>query len=133
MLVLMTRYGYRGFNRFLINPTSPRAAREVEWMAGLRSEIVSLVVKTRGAPPSARRLTRDRAIAAARADERVRERIRGNPSPRFRAEFSERWGVWLVSFHAGDRQLGFASVNRQGEVLEVGGAEEHDGEDCEPR
>jgi hypothetical protein len=40
MLVLLSRYGYRGFNRFLMNPSAPRAAREVDWMAGLRQEIV---------------------------------------------------------------------------------------------
>jgi hypothetical protein len=43
MLLLLTQYGYRGFNRFLMNPSARRAAQEVEWMAGLREEIVQSV------------------------------------------------------------------------------------------
>ena len=43
MLALLTQYGYRGFNRFLMNPSVLRSAQEVEWMAELRPEIVSLV------------------------------------------------------------------------------------------
>ncbi|MBN2592046.1 MAG: hypothetical protein JXA81_00960 [Sedimentisphaerales bacterium] len=45
MLLLLTRYGYRGFNRFLINPSAHRAAQEVKWMAELREEIVQQCVK----------------------------------------------------------------------------------------
>jgi len=40
MLLLLSQHGYRGFNRFLMNPSAPRAAQEVEWMATLRDEIV---------------------------------------------------------------------------------------------
>jgi hypothetical protein len=40
MLLLLSQYGYRGFNRFLMNPSAPRAAQEVEWMAVLHEEIV---------------------------------------------------------------------------------------------
>jgi hypothetical protein len=40
---LLTRYGYKGFNRFLMNPSARRAAQEVEWMAELREEIVQCV------------------------------------------------------------------------------------------
>lgn len=43
MLLLLSRYGYRGFNRFLMNPSAPRAAQEVEWMATLHQEIVQHV------------------------------------------------------------------------------------------
>jgi hypothetical protein len=43
MLMLLSQYGYRGFNRFLMNPSAPRAAQEVEWMAELRDEIVQCV------------------------------------------------------------------------------------------
>ncbi len=39
MLLLLSQYGYRGFNRFLMNPSAPRAAQEVEWMATLHEEI----------------------------------------------------------------------------------------------
>jgi hypothetical protein len=44
MLMLLTQHGYRGFNRFLMNPSAPLAAREVEWMAELREEIVQHVI-----------------------------------------------------------------------------------------
>jgi hypothetical protein len=50
MLLLLTKYGYRGFNRFLMNPSARRAAQEVEWMAQLRKEIVQSVVSKRGTP-----------------------------------------------------------------------------------
>lgn len=126
VLTLMTQYGYRGFNRFLMNPSARRASQEVEWMGKLRPEIVSLVVKTKGPPPALIRLTLEQAITAARANPRVATLLRGVPSPQFRAEFSEQWGVWVVHFLAGDRPLGFATVNRHGEVLEVGRADEHD-------
>ncbi len=43
MLVLLTQHGYRGFNRFLMNPSAPRAVQEVEWMAGLREEMIRRV------------------------------------------------------------------------------------------
>jgi len=52
LLVLLTRYGYRGLNRFLMNPSSPRSSLEVEWMARLRPEIVGLVVSGGGAGAS---------------------------------------------------------------------------------
>jgi len=44
MVTLLSQYGYRGFNRFLMNPSAPRAVQEVEWMAALREEIVQQVV-----------------------------------------------------------------------------------------
>jgi len=43
MLLLLTQYGYRGFNRFLMNPSARRAAQEVKWMSELRQEIVQCV------------------------------------------------------------------------------------------
>jgi hypothetical protein len=43
MLLLLRQYGYRGFNRFLMNPSARRAAKEVVWMAELRQEIVQCV------------------------------------------------------------------------------------------
>lgn len=47
MLVLLTQHGYRGFNRFLMNPSASRAAQEVRWMAGLREEMVQRVTGKR--------------------------------------------------------------------------------------
>jgi hypothetical protein len=54
MLVLLSRYGYRGFNRFLMNPSAPGAAREVEWMAELREEIVPRVIGAKNIEVGAR-------------------------------------------------------------------------------
>ncbi len=102
-------------------------------MAELRPEMVSMVVRTKEPPPEPTWLTREQAIDAARADLRMEKLLRNAPSPRIRAESSEQWGVWLIHFSDGDRRLGFASVNRQGEVVEVGGVDEHDDKDGEPR
>ena len=120
MLVLLTQHGYRGFNRFLMNPSAPRAAREVEWMVELRPEILALVVETKGTPPAVTLLTREQAIATARRDRHVQQLVRGVESVRTVAEFSDRWSVWLVHFFAGDREIAFASVSQDAKVLEVG-------------
>ena len=92
-----------------------------------------MVVRTKDPPPTSARLTREQAVEATRADERVRTLLQGILSPRFQAEFSEQWGVWLVHFSDSDRHLGFASVNGQGKVVEVGGVDKHDDKDGEPR
>ena len=47
MLLLLAQYKYRGFNRFLMNPSTRRAAQEVEWMAESREEIVQRVTGKR--------------------------------------------------------------------------------------
>jgi len=120
MVLLLNQYGYRGFNRFLMSPSSSRAAREVEWMAKLRPEIVSLVVKTKDSPPAAAPITRDQATVAARRNPRVEQLLRGVDPIRTTAEFSNRWNVWLVTFLSGDRRIAFASVSNDGDVLEVG-------------
>lgn len=46
-LVLLSQNDYRGFNRFLMNPSARAAAREVEWIAELRREIVDRVVQSK--------------------------------------------------------------------------------------
>ena len=132
MLVLLNQYGYRGFNRFLMNPTAARAAREVEWMLELRPQIVPLVVQTTQRPPAAALLTRENAIAAARTNRRVQELCDGVEPIGAVAEFSDRWNVWLVHFFAGDRQIAFASVSKEGKVLEVG-PPEADGQERDNR
>ncbi len=120
MLVLLNDHGYRGFNRFLMNPSASQAAREVEWMAELRPQLVPLVVQTTGAPAASAGIAREEAIAAARADRQVQQLLRAAEPTRVVAEFSDRYGVWLVHFYAGDRPMAFASVSREGEVVEAG-------------
>ena len=47
MFELLTQYGYRGFNRFLMNPSATRCVQELEWMAELKPEVVGLIVVTK--------------------------------------------------------------------------------------
>ncbi len=54
MLELLSQYGYRGFKRFLMNPSTPGSAQEVQWMAESRPDIVSWVSR-QGKPPEASR------------------------------------------------------------------------------
>jgi hypothetical protein len=72
------------------------------------------------------KITAVRAIAIARADDRAQEWRRGLDDVRSETEFSEQWQVWLVHFSAGDHRVGFASVSKDGKVLEVGAPEESD-------
>jgi len=126
MLTLLTQHGYRGFNRFLMNPSAPRAALEVQWMAELKPQIVSLVVESRKWPAAAAQLNSEQAIAAAKEDRRVQRFLEDIRSPRVQAEFSEQWRVWIIHFFAGERPVGLATVNSYGEVVEVEGINEHD-------
>jgi hypothetical protein len=119
-LLLLSNNGYRGFHRFLMNPSAPAARREVAWMAQLRREIVDRTVAAKAMPLKvAGQITAAQAIAAARASGRVRELLRGAQKVHATAEFSHRWNVWLVRFFSRDRGLGLASVSREGTVLEV--------------
>ncbi len=94
-------------------------------MGELQPEIVDLMVGTKPPPLKERQgITAERAIAVARADERVKELLKEFDDLRTEAEFSEKWRVWLVHFFAGDRRVAFASVSEEGEVLEVGLGEE---------
>ena len=113
MLLLLSRYGYRGFNRFLMNPSAPRAAQEVEWMAELRPEITSKVIQADGPRTMVEEITREQAIAGGRGCTSAAATPGGVETPRVTAEFSTRWNVWLVHFFANGRPLGFASVNQQ--------------------
>ena len=132
MLVLLNQYGYRGFNRFLINPSSARAAREVQWMAKLKTEIVDLVVTSKQ-PPRTGRVTPEQAIAAARANSRIEHLLRDLKPVRSTVEFSDQWNVWLIHFYSRDRHVAFASVSADGVVLEVAPPETDDQEHDESR
>jgi len=139
---ILRAYAQAGAKGFIYNgPTSDPGSKyrnSYRWLGELKSEITRLTVGTKrtarravGEPPGI--ATAADAIAAARADRMVQELLRGVDSPRVTAEFSQRWRVWLVHFFAGDRPLGFASVSREGEVLEVGGPEEGEREGDERR
>ena len=72
------------------------------------------------APERADRGTPADAIAAASACGEVKERLGSASALRVSARFVDAWNVWVVEFMQGDRRLAFATVNREGNVLEVG-------------
>jgi len=128
---ILRAYALAGAKGFIYNgPTSKPGTTyrsSYRWLGVLQSEIVDLVVDTKRPlleqPPG---ITSERAIHAARADERVQGLLKEFGDIRAEAEFSEQWKVWLVHFFVGDRRVGFASVGEEGQVLEVGGVETDD-------
>lgn len=128
---ILRTYAQSGAKGFIYNgPTSEPGSKyrgSYRWLGELKPEITTLMVETKRPPPEARwAMTTERAVTAARADERVQELLRGLDDVRAEAEFAERWQVWLVHFFVGERRVGFASVSEDGKVLEVGAAEENE-------
>jgi hypothetical protein len=128
---ILRAYAQSGAKGFIYNgPTSEPGSKyrgSYRWLGELKPEITTLMVETKRPPPEARwAMTTERAVTAARADERVQELLRGLDDVRAEAKFAERWQVWLVHFFAGERRVGFASVSEDGKVLEVGAAEENE-------
>lgn len=128
---ILRAYVQSGAKGFIYNgPTSGLGSKyrsSYRWLGELKPEVTALMVEMQRPLLEARRaMTAERAIAAARADERVGELVRGLDDVWADAEFAERWQVWLVYFFAGDRRVGFASVSEDGKVLEVGAAEENE-------
>jgi hypothetical protein len=126
---ILRAYAQSGSKGFIYNgPTSEPGSKyrgSYRWLGELKPEITTLMVETKRLPPEACwAMTAERAVTAARADERVQELLRGLDDVRAEAECAERWPVWLVHFFAGERRVGFASVSEDGNVLEVGAAEE---------
>ena len=101
-------------------------------MAELKPEIVGLVVASKQ-PPRTQRVTREQAIAAARANSRIEHLLRDLKPVRSTVEFSDQWNVWLIHFYSGDRHVAFASVSSDGVVLEVAPPETDDQEHDESR
>ncbi len=58
-------------------------------------------------------VTAEGTIATARKDERVQRLSADQKDVRARAEFSERYGVWLVHFFAGESQNAGLTVSQQ--------------------
>ncbi|MFQ5793417.1 MAG: hypothetical protein ACE5JI_23340, partial [Acidobacteriota bacterium] len=121
---ILRAYALAGAKGFIYNgPASNPGSKyrsSYRWLGELQPEIVDLIVDTKRPPLKQRReLTAERAISAARTDQRVQELLKGLDGVRAEAEFSEQWRVWLVHFFAGDRRVAFASVSGEGKVLEV--------------
>ncbi len=57
--------------------------------------------------------------AKASENEEVREILNHHRSDRMAVEFAERWAVWIVTFFDGENRILTASVNQDGEVVEI--------------
>lgn len=130
---ILEAYARLGAKGFIYNgPRSEPGSTYREsyrWLGELQLEVRELMVSTKRLPPEQRGMTAERAIAAARGDGKVKDLLEPYEDVRAEAEFSWRWDVWLVHFLSGDRRVAFASVNEEGEVLEVGrGHEDEEGE-----
>jgi len=122
---ILRAYALAGAKGFIYNgPSSGPSSNyrnSYRWLGELQPEIVNLMVDTKGTPRKKwQRMTAEQAISAAGTDGRVQEFLKDFDRVRAEAEFSEQWRVWMVSFFAGDRRVGFASVSEDGKVLEAG-------------
>jgi len=122
---ILRAYALAGVKGFIYNgPSSGPSSNyrnSYRWLGELRPELVDLMVGTMGPPLKKwQRMTAEQAISAAGTDGRVQEFLKDFDRVRAEAEFSEQWRVWVVSFFAGDRRVGFASVSEDGKVLEAG-------------
>ncbi|MFQ6035846.1 MAG: hypothetical protein ACE5NM_08380, partial [Sedimentisphaerales bacterium] len=110
--------GYKGFNMFKMNPNVKAAQKEVEWLAELKQEIVQRTIQTIEYNREIK-ITKEQAIYLARQNPKLKRLFKKHPNARASAFFSERYDAWIVEFLANDREIGFASVSKDGSVLEV--------------
>ena len=75
--------------------------------------------------PTTIKMTKDKSILLALKEPRVKELLRRHPNAKSSASFSKQYGVWLVEFVEGNKKIGFASVSKDGRVLEVEEAMRH--------
>jgi hypothetical protein len=121
---ILLSYARAGVKGFIYNgpppDRNPRYRDSYRWLGRLKLEIAAVMIRTgipaEPKPPGSAAA----AVRAARNDPRVQAMLRGLEDVRAEAEFADQWNVWLVRFRAGDRQAGFASVDPQGAVVEVG-------------
>ncbi len=60
------------------------------------------------------------AVAAVAAHPEIQERLDEVNGLRISAEFNRQWNVWMVEFFSMDERRAFATVNQEGEILEIG-------------
>jgi hypothetical protein len=119
-LTVLIENGYKGFNMFKMNPSVEAARREVKWFSELKEEMVKKTIGTTAYRKQAR-IAAEKAILIAREHPRIKKTLRKHRQARASVSFSNRHNVWIVEFLADDREVGFATVSNDGEVLEVAG------------
>lgn len=122
---ILKSYAELGVRGFIYNgPDSLPGSKyrdSYRWLGELKTEITRLMIETKQPPVEMPlEMTAAEAIVAARTEKRVQELLRGLRDVRVEAEFAEQWQVWLVHFFLGDQRVAFASVSKEGKVLEVG-------------
>jgi hypothetical protein len=117
-LTVLINNGCKGFNMFKMNPNVEAAQKEVKWLAELKDEIVEQTVRTTSYEKQVR-ISKERAIAAARQHPEFKQLLEEHPQARASAAFNERYNVWIIEFIEDDKEIGFASVSEDGRVLET--------------
>ena len=92
-----------------MNRRSPTA-----WIASL------LLSVTSAAGQSAHVESAVDAISIASKVEEIREQLGDEDSLRVTARFVDEWEAWMVEFYEDDGRLAFVTINREGQILEVG-------------
>lgn len=129
---ILRGYAHAGAKGFIYNgPNSDPESNyrdSYRWLGELKPEISRLMVEIKAPVPSDEGRARGEvspalAIAAACSDRSVQQLLSDVRNLRLTVEFSDLWNVWLVQFYSGDSALGFASVSKDGKVLEAGAPE----------
>ena len=116
-LLVLIENGCKGFNMFKMNPNVFAAQKEVEWFSQLKPEIVQKTIETTEYRKIIR-ISSDEAISIARKHSRLRKWLEKHPKAKATASFNEHYSVWIVEFIENNREIGFASVSLDGQVLE---------------
>jgi polysaccharide biosynthesis protein PslG len=134
-LFMLVDNGYRGMNRFLIDPRPdlPGPREELVWLAELRGEVCARTLQA-GSPQTdpteqqmeaywraqrrALALTPQTAIRSVLDDPRSAELREAFPNLDLSARYADEYGCWIVRFIADGAQVGFATVGDDGKVLE---------------
>jgi len=134
-LFMLVDNGYRGMNRFLIDPRPdlPGPREELVWLAELRGEVCARILHA-GPPQTdpteqqmeaywraqrrALGLTPQTAIRPVLDDPRSAELREAFPNLDLSARYADEYGCWIVRFIADGAQVGFATVGDDGKVLE---------------
>jgi hypothetical protein len=116
-LLVLIENGCKGFNMFKMNPNVPAAQKEVEWFSQLKPDIVQKTIETTDYRKLIR-ITAKEAISIARKHPKLRKWLEKYSRAKAMASFNEHYSVWIVEFIENNREIGFASVSLDGQVLE---------------
>jgi len=116
-LLVLIENGCKGFNMFKMNPNVPAAQKEVEWFSQLKLEIVKKTIETTDYHKLIR-ITAIEAISVARNHKKLNKWLARYPEVKATAVFNGHFNVWIVEFTKNNKEIGFASVSTDGQVLE---------------